>query len=105
MEDRRSPTAFDIKFAFNKWTLGEDFCTRVLGFDAEAALDDFVFDMLADLASPRRSGRGGQHLLLRRHDLEGAPGLKDEHLPVFDCANPCGRIGKRYRCPGRATSA
>jgi ribonucleoside-diphosphate reductase alpha chain len=28
--------------------------------------------------------------------LEHAPGLKDEHLPVFDCANPCGRIGKRY---------
>ena len=28
--------------------------------------------------------------------LEGAPFLKDEHLPVFDCANPCGRIGKRY---------
>jgi ribonucleotide reductase alpha subunit len=27
--------------------------------------------------------------------LEGAPHLKDEHLPVFDCANPCGRIGKR----------
>ena len=28
--------------------------------------------------------------------LEGAPHLKAEHLPVFDCANPCGRIGKRY---------
>ena len=28
--------------------------------------------------------------------LEGAPFLKDEHLPVFDCANPCGKIGKRY---------
>jgi len=28
--------------------------------------------------------------------LEGAPGLADEHLPVFDCANPCGRLGKRY---------
>ena len=28
--------------------------------------------------------------------LEGAPGLKDEHLPVFDCANACGRIGKRF---------
>ncbi len=28
--------------------------------------------------------------------LEGAPHLKDEHLPVFDCANPCGRLGKRY---------
>src|SRR6185436_6054927 len=28
--------------------------------------------------------------------LEGAPGLKDEHLSVFDCANPCGRLGKRF---------
>ena len=28
--------------------------------------------------------------------LEGAPYLKPEHLSVFDCANPCGRIGKRY---------
>jgi ribonucleoside-diphosphate reductase alpha chain len=28
--------------------------------------------------------------------LEGAPHLKKEHLPVFDCANPCGKIGKRY---------
>jgi ribonucleoside-diphosphate reductase alpha chain len=28
--------------------------------------------------------------------LEGAPGLKDEHLPVFDCANPCGRKGRRF---------
>ena len=28
--------------------------------------------------------------------LEGAPHLKAEHLPVFDCANPCGRIGKRF---------
>src|SRR3989337_104445 len=28
--------------------------------------------------------------------LEGAPHLKAEHLPVFDCANPCGRLGKRF---------
>ena len=28
--------------------------------------------------------------------LEGAPHLKDEHLPIFDCANICGRLGKRY---------
>ena len=28
--------------------------------------------------------------------LEGAPYLRHEHLPVFDCANPCGRTGKRY---------
>ncbi len=28
--------------------------------------------------------------------LEGAPGLKPEHLAVFDCASPCGKIGKRF---------
>ena len=28
--------------------------------------------------------------------VEGAPYLKDEHLPVFDCANKCGKKGERY---------
>jgi ribonucleoside-diphosphate reductase alpha chain len=28
--------------------------------------------------------------------VEGAPHLRAEHYPVFDCANPCGRNGKRY---------
>ena len=28
--------------------------------------------------------------------VEGAPHLKAEHYAVFDCANPCGRTGKRY---------
>ena len=37
--------------------------------------------------------------------LEGAPGLKDEHLPVFDCANACGRLGKRFLSVLKATSA
>jgi ribonucleoside-diphosphate reductase alpha chain len=28
--------------------------------------------------------------------LEGAPHLKEEHLAIFDCANPCGKNGKRF---------
>jgi ribonucleoside-diphosphate reductase alpha chain len=28
--------------------------------------------------------------------LEGAPYLKPEHLPVFDCANKCGKHGERF---------
>ena len=28
--------------------------------------------------------------------LEKAPHLKEEHLQIFDCANPCGKIGKRF---------
>lgn len=34
-----------------------------------------------------------------RLTLEGAPHLKPEHLSVFDCANPCGRTGKRFIAP------
>jgi len=30
--------------------------------------------------------------------IEGAPHIKDEHLPVFDCANKCGN-GKRFIAP------
>ena len=44
--------AFDIKFAFNKWTLGEAFCTERLGI-APAALDDPGFDLLAALGFTR----------------------------------------------------
>jgi len=28
--------------------------------------------------------------------LEGAPHLREEHYAIFDCANPCGKKGKRY---------
>jgi ribonucleoside-diphosphate reductase alpha chain len=28
--------------------------------------------------------------------IEGAPHLKPEHYPVFDCANKCGKIGQRF---------
>src|SRR5262249_7834763 len=41
-------SAFDIRFAFNKWTFGDEFCTRVLGIDAKA-LEKSDFDMLAFL--------------------------------------------------------
>ena len=41
-------SAFDIKFVFNKFTLGEDFCRQVLKLGDEQ-LSDFAFDMLAHL--------------------------------------------------------
>ncbi|HWK46713.1 MAG TPA: adenosylcobalamin-dependent ribonucleoside-diphosphate reductase, partial [Stellaceae bacterium] len=87
--------AFDIKFVFNKWTLGEEFCTAVLGIDA-ASLNDVSFDMLAALGFSRSEIEGANTFCCGAMTLEGAPGLLDAHLPVFDCANPCGRIGKRY---------
>jgi len=86
--------AFDIKFAFNKWTLGEAFCTRTLGIPAER-LDDAGFDLLAEIGFSKADLELANNFVCGTMTLEGAPLLKPEHLPVFDCANPCGRIGKR----------
>jgi ribonucleoside-diphosphate reductase alpha chain len=87
--------AFDITFAFNKWALGEAFCTEVLGF-RDTDLDAVGFNMLASLGFTREEIESANTYCCGAMTLEGAPHLQDEHLPVFDCANPCGRTGRRY---------
>ena len=88
-------SSFDIKFAFNKWSLGEAFCKGTLGL-TDALLDDLSFDLLGHLGFSKQDINAANTFCCGAMTLEGAPYLKDEHLPVFDCANPCGRIGKRY---------
>jgi len=88
-------SAFDIKFAFNKWTLGEDFCKDVLKLTDEQ-LNDISFEMLPALGYSKKDIEAANIHVCGAMTLEGAPFLKPEHLPVFDCANPCGKIGKRY---------
>jgi len=87
--------AFDIKLAFNKWTLGERFCKETLGFD-DAQLDSVSFDMLAALGFDKTTLEAANTYCCGAMTLEGAPHLKDEHMAVFDCASPCGRLGTRY---------
>ena len=87
--------AFDIRFVFNKWTLGDEFCVDTLGLDADA-LDTVGFDMLAALGFDDDAIEAANLHVCGAMTLEGAPGLRDEHLPVFDCANPCGKRGVRY---------
>ncbi len=87
--------AYDIKFVFNKWTLGEAFCTGTLGFNHED-LEDVGFDMLSALGFTKAEIEAANIYVCGAMTLEGAPHLKDVHLPVFDCANPCGRTGKRH---------
>jgi ribonucleoside-diphosphate reductase alpha chain len=86
--------AFDIKFAFNKWTLGEAFCTEALGL-TQAQLDDISFDLLGALGFSRAEIEMANTYCCGAMTLEGAPHVRSEHLSVFDCASPCGRIGKR----------
>lgn len=88
-------SAFDIKFAFNKYTLGEDFCKHTLQF-SDAQLNDFNFDMLSALGFSKAEIDAANAYCCGTMTLEGAPHLQEKHLSIFDCANPCGRIGKRY---------
>jgi len=87
-------SAFDIRFVFNKWTLGETFCRDVLKLDA-ATMDAADFDLLKAIGFSRADIEAANLYVCGAMSLEGAPYLKEAHLPVFDCANPCGRIGKR----------
>ncbi len=93
--EKALPTAFDIKFAFNKWTLGEDVCINELGIPAET-MAVANFDLLSHLGFTKREIEAANIHVCGAMTVEGAPHLKAEHYLVFDCANPCGKIGKRY---------
>ncbi|WP_072375982.1 vitamin B12-dependent ribonucleotide reductase [Hyphomicrobium sp. NDB2Meth4] len=88
-------SAFDIKFVFNKWTVGEDFIVSKLKIAADKVKDP-AFDLLTALGFSKKDIEAANEHVCGAMTLEGAPYLKVEHLPVFDCANPCGRKGKRY---------
>ncbi len=89
------PAAFDIRFVFNHFTLGERFCRETLGIPAEK-LNDPGFDLLRHLGFTKAQIEAANDHVCGTMTLEGAPHLKPEHYPVFDCANPCGRKGRRF---------
>ncbi|MDE2604197.1 MAG: vitamin B12-dependent ribonucleotide reductase, partial [Bradyrhizobium sp.] len=91
--EKALPTAFDIKFAFNKWTFGEDFIRDTLGIGSEA-IAAANFDLLAAVGFTKREIEAANVHICGAMTVEGAPHLKAEHYPVFDCANPCGKVGK-----------
>ncbi|MDR3462045.1 MAG: vitamin B12-dependent ribonucleotide reductase [Beijerinckiaceae bacterium] len=87
--------AFDIKFVFNKWTLGADFLRDNLKVPAEK-IDDANFDLLTWLGFTKAEAEAANVHVCGAMTVEGAPHLKKEHYGVFDCANACGRTGTRY---------
>jgi len=88
-------TAFDIRFVFNQWTLGADFCHEALGIP-QAKLNDPSFDLLRHLGFTKAQVEAANDHIVGTMTLEGAPHLKPEHYSVFDCANPCGKKGQRF---------
>src|SRR5436190_9935147 len=86
--------AFEIGFVFNKYALGEE-CLQRLGFTPEQ-YNDFEWSLLEALGFTDEQIETANDYVCGTGMLEGAPQLKDEHLPVFDCANRCGKKGQRY---------
>ncbi len=89
------PSAFDIRFVMNQWTLGEEFCRETLGIPSEK-LADPTFDLLRHLGFSKADIEAVNDHVCGTMTLEGAPHLKQRHYPIFDCANVCGKKGKRF---------
>lgn len=87
-------TAFEIGFAFNVYTLGET-CMQRLGFKPEL-YNDFEWNMLEALGFTSEQIEAANTYVCGTMTVEGAPYLKEVHLPIFDCANKCGPMGQRY---------
>jgi len=87
-------SAFEIGFVFNVYALGEE-CLQRLGFKPEQYFN-FEWSLLEALGFTDDQIEAANDYVCGTMTVEGAPFLKDEHLPVFDCANKCGKKGKRY---------
>ena len=89
------PTAFDIKYVLNRYSLGDEFLKETLGL-SQAQIEDPALDLLQALGFGRDEIEAANTYCCGTMTVEGAPHLQDAHLAVFDCANPCGRKGKRF---------
>lgn len=92
--ERSLGSAFEIGFVFNVFTFGEATLQR-LGFKPEQ-YNDFSWSLLEALGYTDDQIDAANEYVCGTMTVEGAPFLKDEHLPVFDCANKCGQKGERY---------
>ncbi|MBC8124749.1 MAG: vitamin B12-dependent ribonucleotide reductase [Candidatus Kapabacteria bacterium] len=92
--EKQLDATFDLRFTINRYTLGEELC-HSLGF-SDAQLSDPGFDILTALGFSSRQIEEANHFVCGTMMIEGAPHIKDEHLPIFDCANKCGKYGERY---------
>jgi ribonucleoside-diphosphate reductase alpha chain len=87
-------SAFEIGFVFNVYNLGEE-CLQRLGFQAEQYYN-FEWNLLEALGFSENEIAEANDYICGTMTVEGATYLKKEHLPVFDCANKCGKIGERF---------
>jgi ribonucleoside-diphosphate reductase alpha chain len=93
--EKALPSVFEIGFAFNKYTIGADFLTNKFGL-GEEQINAFDFNLLSALGFSKQEIASANDYICGTMTLEGAPFIKHEHYPVFDCANKCGKKGTRF---------
>jgi ribonucleoside-diphosphate reductase alpha chain len=100
--EKNLPQVFELSFAFNRWTLG-DVTMRRLGLTEDGStnlttgqMSDFQFSVLRALGFTQEQIDEANVHVCGHMTVEGAPYLKPEHLPIFDCANKCGKLGQRF---------
>lgn len=89
------PTAFDINFAFNIWSIGKETLQNILHID-EREFSNPKFNLLQSLGFTPEQIKAANKYICGSMTLEGAPHLEAKHLPIFDCANKCGCYGQRF---------
>lgn len=93
--EKMLPSVFELSFAFNRYTLGDEFCKDVLKLSDEK-LNSFDLNILKEIGFKKEEITTANDYVCGTMTIEGAPFLKHEHYPVFDCANKCGKNGTRY---------
>ncbi len=89
--------AMDLNQAFSPWVLGPELLDK-LGITASRAAER-GFSVLRALGFSEAQIEEAGDVICGRLMIEGAPHLRPEHYPVFDCANRCGRKGERFIAP------
>jgi ribonucleoside-diphosphate reductase alpha chain len=93
--ERALPSAFELSFAFNETTLDADFLIKKLNIDPEE-FKSIDFNFLTAIGFSKQEIATANDFICGTMTIEGAPFLKHEHYPVFDCANKCGKKGTRF---------
>ncbi|EKD28146.1 MAG: hypothetical protein ACD_79C00417G0001, partial [uncultured bacterium] len=96
--EKMLPTAFDINFVFNPFIIGKDFCKNNLKIEEKTMLEP-KFSILSHLGFTSEQIQEANNVICGTMTVEGAKHLKTEHLPIFDCANKCGKYGVRFIQP------
>jgi ribonucleoside-diphosphate reductase alpha chain len=91
------PGVFELGLAFAPWVIGKEAYER-LGVTVEK-LSQPGFSLLKHLGFSEAEIEQANDVIVGRMTIEGAPHLRDEHYPVFDCANRCGKSGQRFLPP------